>query len=130
MGETIFEFTFKGNKDLFLKKMDTWLTTTTEGNRYRVKTPISTSILTIQRGKGFFTAPIVMEFYIEAEKEDLTDMVTKGYIHPFAIGPLKFGKSSILADAKAGALPRRNGWKDMLKLLDFVGIDQYQHQFI
>jgi len=109
--------------------MDAWLTTTKEGKRYRVKKPISTSILTLQSNRYGVFIPIVMEFYIIEEKEDFADMTAKGNIHPFAIGPIKFGKSTIREDAKAFVLPRRNGWKDLLKILEFVGIDQYKHHF-
>jgi hypothetical protein len=53
-------------------------------------------------------------------------MLARGYIHVFA---LKKVKQDLRPDAKSAALPRRNGWKDMLKLLNHAGVSDYEHKF-
>jgi hypothetical protein len=115
LGVTVFRFDFPGSTEQFVEKANEWMSTTKEGKRYRAKDPEEGSILKIQRGKGAMTAPIIFEF-----------KVARGYIHVFA---LKKVKQDLRPDAKGAALPRRNGWKDMLKLLDHAGVSEYEHKF-
>ena len=126
MGVTVFKFAFNGSKEQFLERVRDWIVTTTEGQRYKVKKPSPGTILMIQRGVGAITAPIIMEFKVGSELGLSTEMLARGYVRAFAIGRFK---KDLRPDAIGGGLPRRNGWKDMLKILDFAGVDQYQHRF-
>ena len=102
------------------------MTSTKEGKRYKAKDPEEGTILRIQRGKGFMTAPIVFEFKVGSVLGLDTEMLAKGYVQ---IMGLRSAKQDIRSDAKGGAIPRRNGWKDMVKLLDHAGVLNYEHKF-
>ena len=125
MGVTVFRFDFPGSTEQFVEKVNEWMITTTEGNRYKAKDPEEGTILKIQRGMGALTAPIIFEFKVGSEGLS-TEMLARGYIHVFA---LKKVKQDLRPDAKGAALPRRNGWKDMLKLLNHAGVTDYEHKF-
>jgi hypothetical protein len=125
LGVTVFRFDFPGSTEQFVEKANEWMSTTKEGKRYRAKDPEEGSILKIQRGKGAMTAPIIFEFKVGSVGLS-TEMFARGYIHVFA---LKKVKQDLRPDAKGAALPRRNGWKDMLKLLDHAGVSEYEHKF-
>ncbi len=126
MGVTVFKFEFPGSTEQFIEKVSAWMTATNEGKRYHVTNPEEGTILKIQRGKGLMTAPIIFEFEIGSAIGLSTDFLARGYIHVFA---LKRIKQDLRSDAKVSGLPRRNGWKDMLKLLDHVEVSNYEHIF-
>jgi hypothetical protein len=126
MGVTAFKFSFPGSTEQFIEKAHNWLTTTKEGKRYQVKEPDEGTILKLQRGKGFMTAPIIFEFKVGSVLGLSTELFARGYVHVMA---LKSMKQDIRPDAKGGAIPRRNGWKDMVKLLDHVGVLNFEHKF-
>lgn len=126
MGVTVFTFTYDGDTDQFLERVHSWMATTTEGRRYRITDSTSGSIMTIKRGKGFLTAPIIFEFYTSSFLGFSAEVIVRGYVRAFAIGGIKW---SLSQDSLLGGIPRRNGWEDMMKMLDFVGIAQYQHRF-
>ncbi|MHA2191606.1 MAG: hypothetical protein ACXACG_16850 [Candidatus Thorarchaeota archaeon] len=125
MGVTVFRFDLPGSTEQFVEKVNEWMFSTTEGKRYRTKDPEEGTILKIQRGKGALTAPIIFEFKVGSEGLS-TEMLARGYIHVFA---LKKVKQDLRPDAKGSALPRRNGWKDMLKLLNHADVSDYEHKF-
>ncbi len=125
LGVTVFRFDLPGSTEQFVEKVNEWMITTTEGNRYKAKDPEEGTILKIQRGMGALTAPIIFEFKVGSEGLS-TEMLARGYIHVFA---LKKVKQDLRPDAKSAALPRRNGWKDILKLLNHAGVSDYEHKF-
>jgi len=128
MGMTTLYFTFNGSKEEFLGRTNDWLTLTTEGKRYRIKSTKNYTILKIKRGLGFFTAPIIMEFNISSQMENSLKMFVNGYVvNMLFIIPL--GKLSLVPSVSSissffGGLPRTNGWKDMVKLLEYIGVDE------
>jgi hypothetical protein len=124
LGVTVFEFEFPESPELFIELVREWMTTTKEGNRYIIKDPEEGLFLKIQRGKGVMTAPIVLEFKVGAVLGLPTEMKVRGYVHVFG---LKNFKQDLRPDAKITAIPRRNGWKDMLKLLNHVNVSDYNH---
>ena len=126
LGVTIFKFEFPGSEEQFIEAVNSWRTSTIEGNRYQVKKPEQGTLLKFQRGKGILTGPIVIEFEIGAALGLSTDVLARGYVKMFGI---RSHKRDLRSDAMYGSLPRRNGWKDMLKLLDFVGISTYEYKF-
>ncbi|MGD2072827.1 MAG: hypothetical protein PVG65_05000 [Candidatus Thorarchaeota archaeon] len=126
MGVTVFKFDFPGSSEKFVEKVNEWMTITKEGGRYKIKEPEEGTILRIQRGRGLMTAPIVFEFKVGSVLGLATEMLAKGYVK---MGGLGGAKQDIKTDAKLGAIPRRNGWKDMLKLLDHVGVLNFEHKF-
>lgn len=126
MGITAFKFSFPGSTEQFMEKANNWLTTTKEGKRYKVKEPDEGTILKLQRGKGLMTAPIIFEFKVGSVLGLSTEMFARGYVHVMALRSIK---QDIRPDAKGGAIPRRNGWKDMVKLLDHVGVLNFEHKF-
>ena len=117
-----FRFSINGSKSDFIKRLNEWLAHTPEGKRYRIKNPSNESLVKIQRGLGLLTAPIIFEFNILKENGQLTEISVKGYIK-FLIF---FWKMDVSESALFGGLPRRNGWKDMMKIMSFLGIQQ-QH---
>jgi hypothetical protein len=125
LGVTVFRFNLPGTTEQFVERVNEWMLTTTEGKRYQVKDPEEGTILKIQRGMGALTAPIIFEFKVGSIGLS-TEMLARGYIHVFA---LKKVKQDLRPDAKSAALPRRNGWKDMLKLLNHAGVSDYEHKF-
>ena len=126
MGVTVFKFEFPGSVDEFTEKVNTWVTSTEEGNRYHTIDNDEDTILKIQRGKGVLTGPIVFEFRIGSAIGPSIDILVRGYVRMFALSRYK---QDLRSDAMLGALPRRNGWKDMLKLLDYVRVSNYEHIF-
>jgi len=110
----------------FVKKVNTWMTSTEEGNRYYDKHHDEDTILKIQRGKGVLTGPIVFEFRTGSAIGPSIDILVRGYVRMFGLSGYK---QDLRSDAITGALPRRNGWKDMLKLLDYVGISDHEYIF-
>lgn len=126
MGTATFKFNFEGNKESLMNKIETWLTTTTEGKRYSKKNPAPGSFLKIQRGKGFWTAPIVIEFDLLNETGSATEILVKGYVVTLLLFLIPIGRASFSESAKIGGLPRRNGWKDMMKILDFLNVKEYE----
>ncbi len=124
LGVTVFKFEFLGSPEQFIEIVSEWMTSTKEGKRYVVKDPEEGTVLKIQRGKGFMTAPIVIEFKEGAALGLPTEMQVRGYVHVFG---LKNIKQDLRPDAKITAIPRRNGWKDVLKLLDYADVSNYQH---
>ena len=126
LGVTVFKFEFPGSVEDFVEKVNNWMTFTEEGSRYQIKNKDEDMILKIQRGMGVLTAPIVFEFRIGSVIGLSIDVLVRGYTSLFGLNMLKQGISS---DALIGALPRRNGWKDMLKLLDHLQVAHYDHKF-
>ncbi|MFW9907841.1 MAG: hypothetical protein ACFFEF_04640 [Candidatus Thorarchaeota archaeon] len=129
MGVTIFKFSFPGDSKLLVDRIHHWMNSTPEGNRYNLHKRTPGSVICLKRGMGLITAPIVFEFHIMAESEEHSDVYAIGYARAFGIGPITGLKSSLKADALTGTLPRRNGWKDMIKVIDYIGVDQYTHSF-
>lgn len=126
MGVTAFKFSFPGSTEQFIENVNNWLNNTKEGNRYKLKEPEEGTILKLQRGKGFMTAPIIFEFKVGSVLGLSTEMFARGYVHAMA---LKSMKQDLRPDALGGAIPRRNGWKDMVKLLEYVGVLNFEHKF-
>ena len=126
MGVTVFKFEFPGSVDEFVEKVNTWVTSTEEGKRYHTKDNDEDTILKIQRGKNVLTAPIVFEFRIGSAIGHPIDILVRGYVRMFGLSRYK---QDLRSDAMLGALPRRNGWKDMLKLLDYVRVSNYEYIF-
>jgi hypothetical protein len=126
MGVTVFKFSFPGSSEQFVEKVNEWMTITKEGGRYKINDPEEGAILRIQRGRGLMTAPIVFEFKVGSVLGLDTEMLARGYVQ---MGGLRAVKQDINPDAKVGGIPRRNGWKDMLKLLDHVGVLNFEHKF-
>lgn len=126
LGETVFRFEFPGSVDQFIEKVDSWMKSTKEGSRYKTKDPEEGTVLKIQRGKGLMTAPIVFEFKVGGVIGLTTEMLARGYVKVAGLGSIR---QDIRADAKGGAIPRRNGWKDMLKLLNHIAVTNYEHKF-
>ncbi len=126
MGVTVFKFEFPGSEEQFIEAVNSWMASTVEGNRYNIKESEQGVLLKIQRGMGILTGSIVVEFDIGSVLGLSTEVLARGYVKMFGIGSHKRGFQS---DAIYGALPRRNGWRDMLKLLDFIGISNYEYKF-
>ncbi len=126
LGVTVFNFEFPGSVEEFVEKVNTWMTSTEEGNRYHTKHHDDDTILKIQRGKGVLTGPIVFEFRIGSVIGLSIDLLVRGYVSMFSLSSFK---RDLRSDAMFGALPRRNGWKDMLKLLDYVDVSNYEYKF-
>ena len=126
LGVTIFNFEFPKSPEQFVKVVNEWMTSTKEGKRYLAEDSEGDTVLKIQRGKGIITAPIVLEFEVGAVLGLPTEMQVRGYVHPFG---LKNYRQDLRSDAMSTAIPRRNGWKDMIKLLDYADISNYNHQF-
>ncbi|MGY5859201.1 MAG: hypothetical protein RTU63_07520 [Candidatus Thorarchaeota archaeon] len=124
MGVTIFRFEYPGNPEQFTKIVNEWMTSTKEGKRYIGQDSEEGMVLKIQRGKGFMTAPIVIEFIEGAALGLPTEIQMRGYVHVFGLRNIK---QDLRPDAKITAIPRRNGWKDMLKLLDYADVSNYEH---
>lgn len=125
MGVTVFKFEYPGSEDQFIEAVNSWITSTIEGNRYQVREPNQGMFLKIQRGKGVLTAPIVVEFEIGSVLGLSTEVLSRGSVKMFG---LNMFKQDLRSDAVLGALPRRNGWKDMMKLLDHLQVS-YVHNF-
>ena len=121
MGVAQFNFPFQGTVKDFNNQLDNWLKTTPEGKRYRYKNPGSGFAIKLQRGIGLLTAPIFLEFGFGQENGTSIDIFAIGYVRNFAI----LGKSPISEKAAFGALPRRNGWKDMMKIFSFLDIQNF-----
>lgn len=119
LGVTVFKFEFPGSEDQFIAAVRSWMTSTVEGNRYEVREPSRGMFLKIQRGMGVLTAPIIIEFEIGSVLGLSTEVLARGYVKMFA---LKRFKQDLRSDAVSGALPRRNGWKDMVKLLEHLQV--------
>ena len=126
LGVTIFNFEFPKSPEQFVKVVNEWMTSTKEGKRYLAEDSEGGTVLKIQRGKGIITAPIVLEFEVGAVLGLPTEMQVRGYVHPLG---LKNYRQDLRSDAMSTAIPRRNGWKDMIKLLDYADISNYNHQF-
>ncbi len=126
MGVTVFKFEFPSSVDEFVEKVNTWATSTEEGKRYHTTDNDEDTILKIQRGKGVLTGPIVFEFRIGSAIGPSIDILVRGYVRMFGLSRYK---QDLRSDAMSGALPRRNGWKDMLKLLDYVRVSNYEYIF-
>ena len=128
MGITQFDFSFNGTQNEFLNKLNMWVNTTREGKRYTQKTPSFGGQFMIQRGKGFLSPPIFLEFLIHSEKGSTTTATTHvtayGYVRGlvFIVVPRKL---PIAKDSLRVGLPRRNGWNDMMKILTFLGVQKY-----
>jgi len=119
------------SKQVVLKNIQDWVETTSEGQRYQIKssTPVSTSIspdLILQRGKGFLTAPIFIEFTIR-EVANMTKIHVVCYIKT---NLFPFIKSSIMElPIKSGIIariPRRNAANDLGKILAYLAITEFQ----
>ena len=121
----MFKFSFPSSEDQLVESIKSWMTSTIEGNRYRVYVPGRGMFLRIQRGSGVLTAPIVIDFEVGSALGLSTEVLARGYVKMFS---LRGFKQDLRSDALTGALPRRNGWKDMLKLLDFLQVS-YNHWF-
>ena len=126
MGVTVFKFEFPSSVDEFVEKVNAWATSTEEGKRYHTTDNDEDTILKIQRGKGVLTGPIVFEFRIGSAIGPSIDILVLGYVRMFDLSRYK---QDLRSDAMLGALPRRNGWKDMLKLLDYVRVSNYEYIF-
>lgn len=126
LGVTAFKFEFPDSPEQFTQTVNDWLTSTKEGNRYMIKDSEEGTLLKIQRGKGVMTAPIVLEFKVGAALGLPTEIQVNGYVHVFG---LKNFRQDLRPDAKITAIPRRNGWKDMLKILDHANVSNYDYQF-
>ena len=122
MGVAKFEFTFDGSIKDFNKHLDDWVYTTSEGRRYKYKDPSPGFDFKVQRGDGMFTVPIIFEFKIDSNDDSTVDILSIGYVRNLIF----FGKQAISELAFIGPFgyflkaPRRDGWKDMMKLLDFL----------
>jgi len=68
----------------------------------------------------------VFEFRIGSAIGPSIDILVRGYVRMFGLSRYK---QDLRSDAIPGALPRRNGWKDMLKLLDYVRVSNYEYIF-
>jgi len=123
LGVTVFKFEFPGSEEQFIEAVNSWITSTAEGSRYKFKQPTRDTFLKIQRGMGVLTAPIVVEFEMGSVLGLSTEVLAKGYVRMFGLNRFK---QSLSSDAMSGALPRRNGWKDMMKLLDYLQVS-YNH---
>ncbi|MFW9891657.1 MAG: hypothetical protein ACFFFO_05610 [Candidatus Thorarchaeota archaeon] len=126
LGVTVFKFEFPGSPKQFIERVREWMTLTKEGSRYQIKDLEEDTFLKIQRGKGIVTAPIVFEFKVGAILGLSTEIIAVGYIKVFSIPRLK---QDLRPDANLGLLPRRNGWKDMLRLIEYSGIAFYDYGF-
>ena len=126
MGVTIFKFQYPDSSEHFTKSVIKWLTSTKEGNRYIIRDSEEGMLLKIQRGKGVMTAPIILEFKVGAALGIPTEIQARGYVHVFG---LKKIKQDLRSDAKITAIPRRNGWKDMQRILNHANIPTYDHEF-
>lgn len=126
LGVTVFKFGYPSSPEQFIEKVSEWMRSTTEGNRYIIKDPEDGIILKIQRGKGHLTAPIVIEFRHGPVLGIPTEIQVTGYVSFFG---LNYFKQDLRPDAMTSIVPRRNGWKDMLRLLDFTAVSNYEHQF-
>lgn len=118
-----FDFLYYGSIKDFNAQINNWLNSTPEGRRYNYKKPDPDFYIKLQRGIGVLTAPIVFQFKIENEEASQLGIIAIGYIKTFTL----FGKSSISNGALIGAIPRRNGWADMTKLLSFLGVMKFNH---
>ena len=123
LGVTVFKFEFPGSEEQFIEAVNSWITSTAEGGRYQFKKPTRDTFLKIQRGMGVLTAPIVVDFEIGSVLGLSTEVLARGYVKMFGLNI----KQSLSSDAMAGALPRRNGWKDMMKLLDYLQVSYTHH---
>ena len=126
LGVTVFKFEFPSSVDEFVEKVNTWATSTEEGKRYHTTDNDEDTILKLQRGKGVLTGPIVFEFRIGSAIGPSIDILVRGYVRMFGLSRYK---QDLRSDAMLGGLPRRNGWKDMLKLLDYVRVSNYEYIF-
>jgi hypothetical protein len=137
---SVCECTYVGTKDEFWQKMRDWINTTKIGGRYRIT---NQKWFTIERGRAFCSWSgyrIIMKadiLEIEAEKHKVE---LKGFVmgtHPIIalcsgicgdFQKLRFlGTYSFDSDewGDMGKL-RSEGWKDMIALLDHLGIEDYQ----
>lgn len=126
MGVTVFKFEYPDSPEQFTEMVNEWMISTKEGKRYILQDSEEGTVLKIQRGKGIMTAPIILEFKVGAALGIPTEMQVRGYVHVFG---LKNFKQDLRPDAKITTIPRRNGWKDMLKLLDYSDVSKYAHKF-
>ncbi|MFW9794530.1 MAG: hypothetical protein ACFFEE_09520 [Candidatus Thorarchaeota archaeon] len=125
-GVTVFKFDYPASPEQFIATVREWMALTKEGIHYIMKNPEEDTILKIQRGRGLITAPIVFEFKVRAASSRHTEIIVVGYVKMFAINRLR---QALKPDATIGLLPRRNGWKDMLKLIEYSGITFYDYGF-
>ena len=124
MGVTVFKFEYPDSPEQFTEMVNEWMISTKEGKRYILQDSDECTVLKIQRGKGIMTAPIILEFKVGATLGIPTEMQVRGYVHVFG---LKNFRQDLRPDAKITAIPRRNGWKDMLKLLDYADVSNFEH---
>lgn len=135
MGKTLYQFKYDGSKQSFLNKIDSWKANTTEGKRYRPSKVKNDAIACIQRGKGMLTAPIFYDFFVTSEDENQIDVQIKGYVKNVLMPGISIGNSPIKENSsflipRAWKRPRLNGWRDMIKLLDYFEIKEYQQSEI
>jgi hypothetical protein len=115
------KFSFNQSMEHLNERIQDWLSATPEGNRYRKVTPKSGEILKLKRGRGFWTAPIYLEFWATPTPEGPLTVQVNGYILAMLIQ-----KQSLDGTARFGGLPRRNGWKDLMKLLSHLNVKDYK----
>lgn len=121
MGVAQFNFSFYGSVKDFNTQLDNWMQTTPEGRRYKYKNPSAGFYIKLQRGIGLLTAPILFEFRIDQDNGSSLNIIAIGYVRNFSL----LWKSPISDKAILGALPRINGWKDMMKIFSFLGIAKF-----
>lgn len=119
------------SKQVVLQNIQDWVETTSEGQRYQIKaqTSVSTSLspdLILQRGKGYLTAPIFIEFTI-SEIENITKIQVVCYIKTNYFPLIK--STIIQLPIKRGiiaGIPRRNAANDLRKILAHLAITEFQ----
>ncbi|MFQ5981658.1 MAG: hypothetical protein ACE5OZ_26225 [Candidatus Heimdallarchaeota archaeon] len=129
-GVTVFEFTFNGPQDLFLQKLSNWLSTK-DGKRYKLKTPLDAAIAVIQKADWWDW--IVIEFFIRKDTRDKSKLMAQGYTRPIGMSFIPRWTERLRNDIQWWKLgysrTKRNGWKDVLKILDFMGVENFHHHF-
>lgn len=114
-------------RQFLIQKIQNWVETTTEGRRYRIKSPAIgfPPDLILQRGQGILTAPIFIEFTF-SELAGTTQIHVRSYLRTSFF---PFSRMNLQLPIKRGLLariPRRNASRDLQKLLAFLGVADYR----
>ncbi len=129
-GKTAFEFSFNGSSELFLQKLNKWLGAQ-EGRGYQLKRPSGAGFVTIQ--KGSWLDWIIIDFFLQEKTMGKSDWIVQGYTRPIGLVFIPRWTERLRNDIGWWSLgysrPKRNGWNDLLKLLEFMGVADFRYYF-
>ena len=141
MGITEFEFIFQGNREMFVSRVEEWVKTP-KGKGYSIRGKGSWAIQSSEKDLGklklskgnplaqFFldTWATRMEFRLVKETNDYIEICAKGFIskRTYFFIPIKHGFKKEIRRFGSRTI---KGWDNMLSLLSFLGVEDYNYSY-